>query len=1100
MKVRGTGRWLDRSCLSHPRLSRPRLSRPRLSLIVSGSIWGVGGASVLARDLWWPFYYGLLGTALCALAGALLVLVLARILPAYDEGRWKGISWDSLPLWLPALGFLLPGSPPWRGPVLWIGGLLIWILSRIDKPSISRRFWLALAVGLPLAVYLPDLSPYVGRADTFEFQVVGPQLGIAHPSGYPLYTLISKFFSMLPVSTIAWRINLSSAIFAALAAGFLFLALDTPARARRARAKLSVRGNAESAGSVEQEEWKGARPIRLAVVLTLAFSPTLWSRAVEAEVYTLNACLVALCLWLVVSWHTGVGWVPGPLLRGNIRRLTARLQGQPAFAEIVWPALGLLLGLALASHITLGALAFISGSGLLLPRHRPSRRAWLLALGLGVLGVLFYAYIPLRWPAIMGGERMSLAHFWRFVTNAESSGALHPLAFYRDPARWSLVGRLLLLQVGWSGLALAAVGLVVLAWNLPALALGLVLAFAAWVWFGLSFYVAEPDYSAFYIPAHVLLVFLLGWGADAAGAGVARLRGAAEVAGGWRLRVGVPFSRFLAQSLLVAVFMLPLSRLWITGPWLDTRAEGRGDELWGRYVLGLPLTEGAAVLADSEKFPPLYYLQQIEGLRPDLELVTLFNEQQYREALEARLNIGQQVYLARYLPGMDAYGVSSIGPLVAVAPPSLAGEGHAEGVPFGEALVLSGYELLPDPVGRSIHHLTLVWSVRELVPTDLDVRLRLTMQGLETESVVWEAPARRPVGGYTTTQAWQVGWTVRDYHALVWPAWLPPGDYELEVALFPRFETVGLPLRDGTEYWHPLGSLTVVPPAGESLPNRHAVLLESVPESGASKSSLWLVASGMPGEVAVGSPLDLDLAWICRGGVPAEIDPLIWWVDAETGVEFPQPLTARGEAATGLLCPDSDAAVTIRRYPLLAPDQPGRYHIEVGTRDVEATDLASARCDWLGRSRYRCPITTVEVGAAGAGLATYAGHVLLREAEVDAAGVPAGGPLYARLRWRALEAMMHDYTVFVQLIGPDGQVYGQADSWPAQGGRPTSGWRPGEEVIDPHSFYVRPDGPSGDYRVIAGLYLLADMTRLPVIDAAGNPVADFYEIGRFSLP
>jgi hypothetical protein len=79
-------------------------------------------------------------------------------------------------------------------------------------------------------------------------------------------------------------------------------------------------------------------------------------------------------------------------------------------------------------------------------------------------------------------------------------------------------------------------------------------------------------------------------------------------------------------------------------------------------------------------------------------------------------------------------------------------------------------------------------------------------------------------------------------------------------------------------------------------------------------------------------------------------------------------------------------------------------------------------------------------------------------------------------------------------------VYGQADSWPVQGTRPTSRWAVGEEIEDPYSFFVDTTGPAGAYRVIVGWYLLEDMTRLTVVDSAGNPLGDFHEIGAFDLP
>jgi hypothetical protein len=992
---------------------------PAVGLVAAGGlVWALALARILAQDLHLTLTTRWVGTALLALFGALAAVAVHRVVTR----RGAHPVWF-LPLFLPLVDLLHRSARPWRGPVLLVGALVCALAIAIRA---SKWRWFLLSLLIPFLVYLPDISPYVGRADTFEFQVIGPQLGVAHPSGYPLYTLVCKLFSLLPMGAIAWRINLSSATFAALAAGFLFLALMALVESDRA------------------SRWNA--PLAFAVAMLLAFSPTFWARAIEAEVYTLNGLLVALVLWVTVHWQRGT---LGP--------------------ERAWPALGLLVGLALASHITLGALGFVAAAGLLAKLRRPGRRAWSWALLLGLLGVALYAYIPLRWPAVTGGERMSLIAFWRFVTNAGSGGALRPGAFYQDLSRWPLVGERLLAQVGWPGLALAVAGLVALAWQIPVLAVGSALAFVAWIWFNLSFYVADPDYSAFLIPAHVLLIFWVGCGAQSA---VHVLRRRAGQRARLRAKVGPLGFTFLA--------LLPLSRLWQTGPTLDTLSQGRADELWGRYVLQLPFADGAAILADSEKFPPLYYLQQAAGLRPDLELVTLFNEAQYRADLTARLSAGQRVYLARYLPGMDAFGVSAVGPLVAVAPPSLAGVEAPNGVPFGEDLVLTAHHLHADPEGRPRHHLTLAWGVAATPGEDLEVRLRLVDPA--TDAVVWRADATRPVGGYTTTTAWQPGWQVDDYHALVWPAWLSPATYRLEVALFPRFAEEGLPVGGGDGVWHPLDRVTVPAQPASTLPTRIDALYGDV----------WLVGVGAPAEVAAGRTLALDLAWICDGGDARALPDLeiAWAPPASAGLG---EAVAKTRVALDFC---ADAAIpmpALRRYEVPSPSQPGRYRLELRAGD----GLQVARCGWLQPQTAGCALVDVTVGPAETGLATFGDKIVLLDARVDASGVSAGGPLIAELTWRARQRLERDYTVFVQVIGPDGRLYGQVDSWPVQGTYPTSAWDAGETVVDPYRFFVDADAPPGDYRVIVGWYLLADMTRLPVIDAAGREVGDHWSIGSF---
>ena len=92
----------------------------------------------------------------------------------------------------------------------------------VGEPKSERRYVvLAIAVFVvSLFIYLQTLAPAVSTIfdDSLEFQLVSYQLGIAHPTGYPLYTLMGKLFTSLPVGTIAYRVNLLSALCGALTA------------------------------------------------------------------------------------------------------------------------------------------------------------------------------------------------------------------------------------------------------------------------------------------------------------------------------------------------------------------------------------------------------------------------------------------------------------------------------------------------------------------------------------------------------------------------------------------------------------------------------------------------------------------------------------------------------------------------------------------------------------------------------------------------------------------------------------------------------------------------------------------------------------------
>jgi len=63
-----------------------------------------------------------------------------------------------------------------------------------------------------------------GGGDAAKFQFLGRVLGTAHPPGYPLYVMVSHVFGWLPIGSLAYRINVMSALSAALTAGVMYLA------------------------------------------------------------------------------------------------------------------------------------------------------------------------------------------------------------------------------------------------------------------------------------------------------------------------------------------------------------------------------------------------------------------------------------------------------------------------------------------------------------------------------------------------------------------------------------------------------------------------------------------------------------------------------------------------------------------------------------------------------------------------------------------------------------------------------------------------------------------------------------------------------------
>ena len=74
----------------------------------------------------------------------------------------------------------------------------------------SRIIYLLAAFLIPFLIYFYTLCPTVSvHADAAELATVVLTRGIAHPPGYPLFTLLAMPFSFLPFGEPAWRINLA---------------------------------------------------------------------------------------------------------------------------------------------------------------------------------------------------------------------------------------------------------------------------------------------------------------------------------------------------------------------------------------------------------------------------------------------------------------------------------------------------------------------------------------------------------------------------------------------------------------------------------------------------------------------------------------------------------------------------------------------------------------------------------------------------------------------------------------------------------------------------------------------------------------------------
>jgi 4-amino-4-deoxy-L-arabinose transferase-like glycosyltransferase len=183
---------------------------------------------------------------------------------------------------------------------------------------VGKRPWLWVATGvfgLCLAVYVLTLAPGVLGGDSGELQYIPYILGVAHPTGYPLYTLLGWLWAHgVLVGDVAYRMNLLSAVLGASTVAVLYLIVH----------HLTSRHV----------------PALLAAAI-FAFSPTFWMQAIVAEVYTLNTAFMVLVIYLLLRWKAARPSARDLLLAAFVYGLSLSHHQMiiiflPAWALFVW--------------------------------------------------------------------------------------------------------------------------------------------------------------------------------------------------------------------------------------------------------------------------------------------------------------------------------------------------------------------------------------------------------------------------------------------------------------------------------------------------------------------------------------------------------------------------------------------------------------------------------------------------------------------------------------------------------------------------------------------------------------------------------------------
>jgi hypothetical protein len=222
--------------------------------------------------------------------------------------------------------------------------------------------WALLATGLVALLYSVTLAPTTAFWDTSEYIATAHILGIPHPPGNPLFVVLARAWNILltPLGlSVAVKINLFSTVMSALAHGFWFLVVHHVLRYFTEDRRIQLLG-------------------AFLAVLVSATAFTVWNQSnVNEKVYTVSLFTIALLTWLAFHWRENLGRGKDDNLLILMVFVLALSVGNHLMAFLAAPAMGIFI---LLVH----------------PRTLLNWKLYLAAVAATFLGLSIHLYLPFR--------------------------------------------------------------------------------------------------------------------------------------------------------------------------------------------------------------------------------------------------------------------------------------------------------------------------------------------------------------------------------------------------------------------------------------------------------------------------------------------------------------------------------------------------------------------------------------------------------------------------------------------------------------------------------------------------------------------------------
>lgn len=483
------------------------------------------------------------------------------------------------------------------------------------RRRLGKIDWHAITIfALPLFLYLFTLAPSIYNLDSAEFTTAVLTNGLLRATGYPLYLVIGKLWSYLPLGPdLGYRLNLLSAVCSATALLF---------------------------GELILRRFKVNAWARFGALGLLATAPYFWLLSLIAEVYTLHVMLMAMVIYTLLRWSDS----PSPY------RLAL-----PIFLMVVS------LGNHMATILLVpGCIWFVLASH---PNEMIKRRVLVAAVAAVFLGATVFLILPIRYAA---------QPIFNYAGEFDASGTFHPVDLQTWAGFfWLIMGKTFAGQMFgyqlheiwpqlagfgtqlWTaflavGVGPGVVGVIVLLKRNWRIGTFFLLLFLTNVIFYVNYDVI--DKNTMFLPVYLIWAFWVGVGYQ------------------W-LSTLLTRSQPQLNPMLHAAFILVV----ITAVFANWQQVDRSND-WSTRIqsetIMATVEPDAIVFGWWETIPALEYLQLVEGKRPDITLINRFlisgenMNQLIVNEIEAR-----PIYINNpSIELVQSYRVTAVGPLYKLEP------------------------------------------------------------------------------------------------------------------------------------------------------------------------------------------------------------------------------------------------------------------------------------------------------------------------------------------------------------------------------------------------------------------------------------------------